>query len=124
MHEQIKDLFQDESISDDQLAAIIQEAQGDVSKVSKSMKALGIGAGSKEHIEYMRSLKTDAMRKHGFSDPIQQTEFTGDELANPNWTTKQWNQWERARRVKAGYKPSPLTNSQDAADFFKKLRGG
>lgn len=124
MKEQIKDLFQDESISDDQLAAIIQEAQGDASKVSKSMKALGIGAGSKEHIAYMQSLKNDAMRKHGFSEAPQQTEFTGEELANANWTTKQWQQWERARRVKAGYKPNPLNNTQDAVEFFKKLRGG
>ncbi|MBC8674402.1 hypothetical protein H2136_21285 [Aeromonas hydrophila] len=119
MNEQIKDLFQDESINDDQLAAIIQEAQGDASKVSKSMKALGIGAGSKEHIAYMQSLKNDAMRKHGFSEAHQQNRIYGEELANANWTTKQWNQWERARRVKAGYKPSPLTNSQDAADFSR-----
>lgn len=123
MNNEIRDLFEDESLSDDQLASIIQEAGGDVTKVSKSMKALGIGAGSKEHIEYMRSLKTEAMRKHGFSEPMQQTAFTGDEIAQPHWTPKQYQQWERAKRVKAGYKPNPMSNSQDAVEFFKRLRG-
>lgn len=124
MNEEIRDLFDDESISDDQLAAIIQEAGGDVKKVSKSMKSLGISEGSKEQTDYMRSLKAEAMRKHGFSEPVQQTAFTGDELAQPNWTAKQYQQWERAKRAKAGYKPNPMSNAQDAVEFFKKIRGG
>lgn len=124
MNEEIRDLFEDETISDDQLAAIIQEAKGDAKKISKSMKSLGISEGSKEHVDYMRGLRSEAMRKHGVSESTQQTVFTGDEVASPNWTTKQYQEWQRAKRVKAGHKPNPLNNTQDAIDFFKKLRGG
>lgn len=124
MNQDIKDLFHDETISDEVLAAAIQQANGDANKVAKSLKALGIGAGSKGHLDYMRSIKSDVMRKHGFTEATPQTAFTGEELANPNWSVKQFQEWNRARRIKAGYKPNPLENSQDAIEYFKKLRGG
>jgi len=90
---------------------------GDVLKQKEDKAPLGkYAAGSREHIDYMRLLKQQAMEKHGITEGPTENPSA---LPDPNMSLKQFNAYMRSKRKGPS---SPLNNTQDAIEQLRSIR--